>query len=99
MVVTNINDPGQSETIVPAFHAPAGCVPVQQLHDGAVGSNPDVVPAPPRTAREAVDNHKCVRPNCKGLRQKGFTECAPHRLHTERVKATHGNIAEHQGLR
>jgi hypothetical protein len=106
MAVTNINDPWESDTIVPALQPPAGCVPVRQLQRGESGSSDSIVPAPPRTAREAVDNHKCVRPGCKGLRQAGYQECAPHRLHTERIREgrktreelkamADGNIAEH----
>ena len=78
---------GESGGAVPALRPPAGSVRVQQLHPGANGGEPTIVPAPPRTAREAVDSGRCVRPGCSGLKQKGYHECAPHRLQTERVKA------------
>jgi hypothetical protein len=95
MVVTNINNPGESDTVVSAFSAPAGCVPVRQLQRGESGNSTDIVPAPPRTARESVDTGKCVRPGCAGLRQRGHVECAPHRMQTEKMKAAHGNAAKH----
>jgi hypothetical protein len=96
MAVTNINDPWESDTIVPALSTPAGCVPVRQLQPGEDSDSPDVVPAPPRTAREGVDTGKCVRPGCAGLKQKGFHECAPHRLQSDRIRAARPTKAEKQ---
>ena len=83
---SNTKNVGTTGGAVPAVRAPAGCVPVHQLHPGANGDQPNVVPAPPRTAREAVDTSRCVRTGCSGLRQRGYHECAPHRLQTERGK-------------
>jgi hypothetical protein len=82
----NITYLGNNDGTVSSLDAPAGCVPVQQLHPRANGDSPTIVAAPPRTAREAMDTGKCVRHGCNGLKQKGFHECAPHRLQTQRIR-------------
>lgn len=69
---------GNTSAAVPAVRTPEGAVPVRQLFHGETDGNDNVVAAPPRTNRDAVNTKICSLEGCRGKRKAGSHMCAPH---------------------
>lgn len=81
--------PRDMSTIVPVgadvpgttsvLDAPDGWIPMTDFLPDATGGDPNVVAAPPRTAREAVDTGRCSYNSvCKNRKKAGSPYCGSH---------------------